>query len=848
MLAETALPADSDEDPWEAAVPGRLIVSIIEGHSIYRPGKRGTPARIDPYVRMEIGRGSGNALRHKTSVVKNQSDEPNFKGESVFLDLADPRALAVADNLVFNYEVWTSNTFADELLGEGSVSLLPFFKYRGERPVRHRMPLAFQAKGRVGEPAIPAGDVVMEFRFEAAARGTLVITCKEGINLRNMDSFGQQDPYVQVTLGRQRKRTRTIQKGGINPFFNDEEIELFVDGQNWAEPLDFELFDEDVGRDDFIGGARVSVLRFIQDFAATDKVISLSTGPAGSGDPAGEVRLGFKFFPAGKLTVQVAEGRGLASADQVGQQDPYVVLSLAGSAQSLQFTSRVDTDGGNDPVWNETAVFDVVDHHEMKIEVFDKDLLGTDDLIGATTMSLLPVFKHGIRDGWITLKRRTTWGKVEERGEIRLAIDFTAPPRIAYPQRQPDLDAFDETERRGRDGSIGGRRPGDKRGASAAAADAASASASSTARRAEDGAGGAEGEAAKGEFTDQEVEEAFNFIDLDRNLFIGAAELRHVLICMGEIITDEEIDEMIRMVDRDGDGQVSFDEFYRLAKHPDPAAPDFQIRAIDGAVASVAGGAATPGKPGGRRRGSDMSDDSEPRDDSGGSPAKGGRGRAPPPPPLAPPPGASPSRSPGGATDDDDSLTLRGGGTTRRTDDPAVRAREAQVKEERKRLLKRFVDDNTLRLPDLQRAYQRFKTMENARSGLIGFKELCEIFGAEPTGEARQMYNVFVDPEQGRVLIKSFLLALNNFTGADRNQRVNFCFWLFDEDNSGTLDTEEIVRILQANHLASDPALVQRKAETIMKQADKDGSGSVDMEEFLIIAHKFPNLLFPNFS
>jgi hypothetical protein len=28
-------------------------------------------------------------------------------------------------------------------------------------------------------------------------------------------------------------------------------------------------------------------------------------------------------------------------------------------------------------------------------------------------------------------------------------------------------------------------------------------------------------------------------------MHIGAAEIRHVLICMGELITDEEVDEMI---------------------------------------------------------------------------------------------------------------------------------------------------------------------------------------------------------------------------------------------------------------------------------------------------------------
>jgi Ca2+-binding EF-hand superfamily protein len=38
-----------------------------------------------------------------------------------------------------------------------------------------------------------------------------------------------------------------------------------------------------------------------------------------------------------------------------------------------------------------------------------------------------------------------------------------------------------------------------------------------------------------------------------------------VLDALGENVTDEEIDEMIRMIDADGDGQVNFKEFYKMA-------------------------------------------------------------------------------------------------------------------------------------------------------------------------------------------------------------------------------------------------------------------------------------------
>ena len=57
-----------------------------------------------------------------------------------------------------------------------------------------------------------------------------------------------------------------------------------------------------------------------------------------------------------------------------------------------------------------------------------------------------------------------------------------------------------------------------------------------------------------------------------------------------------------------------------------------------------------------------------------------------------------------------------------------------------------------------------------------------------------------------------------------------------------------MVKILKANHMASTDKEVMRKADTIMAQADKDGDGVVDFDEFVLISKKFPNILFPAFS
>lgn len=58
--------------------------------------------------------------------------------------------------------------------------------------------------------------------------------------------------------------------------------------------------------------------------------------------------------------------------------------------------------------------------------------------------------------------------------------------------------------------------------------------------------------------------EAFKVFDKDNNGFISAAELRHVMTNLGEKLTDEEVDEMIREADVDGDGQVNYEEFVKM--------------------------------------------------------------------------------------------------------------------------------------------------------------------------------------------------------------------------------------------------------------------------------------------
>ena len=68
---------------------------------------------------------------------------------------------------------------------------------------------------------------------------------------------------------------------------------------------------------------------------------------------------------------------------------------------------------------------------------------------------------------------------------------------------------------------------------------------------------------------EEEIREAFRAFDKDGNGFISAADLRHVITNLGEKLTDEELDEIIRETDINGDGQVNCEKLVTVLTVPE---------------------------------------------------------------------------------------------------------------------------------------------------------------------------------------------------------------------------------------------------------------------------------------
>ncbi|CAG9863725.1 unnamed protein product [Phyllotreta striolata] len=61
-----------------------------------------------------------------------------------------------------------------------------------------------------------------------------------------------------------------------------------------------------------------------------------------------------------------------------------------------------------------------------------------------------------------------------------------------------------------------------------------------------------------------DLKAAFEVFDNDRDGFITKEELKTAMEMIGEAVTDEQLDQVIRMADIDKDGRINYEEFVKM--------------------------------------------------------------------------------------------------------------------------------------------------------------------------------------------------------------------------------------------------------------------------------------------
>ncbi|XP_019876703.1 calmodulin-like [Aethina tumida] len=66
------------------------------------------------------------------------------------------------------------------------------------------------------------------------------------------------------------------------------------------------------------------------------------------------------------------------------------------------------------------------------------------------------------------------------------------------------------------------------------------------------------------EESDEELRDALQVLDVNGNGFMLAEELKHLMTNLGEKLTEEEVDTVIKETDINGDGEIDHEEFIAI--------------------------------------------------------------------------------------------------------------------------------------------------------------------------------------------------------------------------------------------------------------------------------------------
>lgn len=242
-------------------------------------------------------------------------------------------------------------------------------------------------------------------------------------------------------------------------------------------------------------------------------------------------------------------------------------------------------------------------------------------------------------------------------------------------------------------------------------------------------------------YHDDELQVAFEIIDLDRHGEIGATDLRRALQLCGEPEpTDAEVQEMIRLMDPDGSGSIAYDEFRRYFVEPPPLFRNFDLH----------------------RRGGEAAEEEE----------------------VVP---ELPALDDGDATPSAIRLESRKKKFTIKEQsegDPRAPCVKVLAKHG---ITPEFIRD----------VYQTFVEIDTKETGFMSFEAFCKVFSQKPSEKMREVFDAFDAEREGELDLRQFVIGLSTFAKTNLETKVRFAFMMYDEEQDGSVSREELSEMLR---------------------------------------------------
>lgn len=318
--------------------------------------------------------------------------------------------------------------------------------------------------------------------------GSLTLKIPAAKLIKDHDLIGKMDPYCIVTVGDQQFKTQIAKSAGLDPKWED----VFNIPLNGQPEVKIQVFDDELFGKELIGqtsiptqaligqpqgniynlvekdgktpAGQIQVLAQFQGVNQNPQANHLFTGAAGglsqatlttgSAIPPGQIHPGqfstqgnytqgitvaqgsipaqFQNYPpspyVGNLYLKVQGGKFIKNHDLMGKMDTYTVVTVG----DQQFKTDLSKSGGKEPQWHNVFAIPVRQAPGAHFQVFDKEMIGKDSVIGETFLPLQALAGQGSQTNWFPVTGKD--GKPS--GQILIASEFVQgnPGQIIMPQ------------------------------------------------------------------------------------------------------------------------------------------------------------------------------------------------------------------------------------------------------------------------------------------------------------------------------------------------------------------------------------------------------------------------------
>jgi hypothetical protein len=210
---------------------------------------------LNPYVKVDISPSPGKSRQLKSAVIQKNAC-PSFNHLMVYQGILESDIKEKSLRL----SVMHAGRLGHDLpIGETRVSLKKLLHGREELMDHVLQKLSVIAPESVAEDERGVIQLSLEYQTD---KNQLIVGILQAAGLAPMDSNGLSDPYVKCYLRpdphKKSKHKTNVIKKTLNPKFNKEFVYDMTPSDLAKKSLEITVWDHDLGRNDYIGGIRLS--------------------------------------------------------------------------------------------------------------------------------------------------------------------------------------------------------------------------------------------------------------------------------------------------------------------------------------------------------------------------------------------------------------------------------------------------------------------------------------------------------------------------------------------------------------------------------------------------------------